>query len=99
SGTVKLANGQTIDFNQAGRITIPIRDNFGQDIQVTISNSTKVDVVYASVAWNGVPLKDGSKAFENNLSLKVNWYNEDGNTLNPQSLKQGATFYGRFSVK
>ncbi|MDD2196327.1 MAG: MG2 domain-containing protein [Bacteroidales bacterium] len=99
SGTVKLANGQTIDFNQAGRITIPIRDNFGQDIQVTISNSTKVDVVYASVAWNGVPLKDESKAFENNLSLKVNWYDEDGNTLNPQSLKQGATFYGRFSVK
>jgi len=99
SGTVKLANGETINFNQSGRINLPIKGNFNQDIQVTISNSTKVDVVYASLSWNGVPLKDESKAFENNLSLKVGWFDENGDNLNPQSLKQGTTFYGKFSVK
>lgn len=98
SGTVKLANGQTINFNQDGRITLPIRNNFGQDIQVTISTSTKVDAVYTSLSWNGVPLKDESKAYEKNLSLKVSWFDENGNIINPQSLKQGTTLYGKFSV-
>ena len=99
SGSIKLANGQTINFNEEGRVTIPIKGNFNQDIQVSISSSTKADAVYASLSWNGVPHKDESKTFAKNLSLDVSWYDENGNTIKPQSLKQGTTFYGRFSVK
>ncbi|HPF93952.1 MAG TPA: hypothetical protein PLV65_08435, partial [Tenuifilaceae bacterium] len=99
SGSIKLANGQTINFNEEGRVTIPIKGNFNQDIQISISSSTKADAVYASLSWNGVPLKDDSKIFAKNLSLDVTWYDENGNTIKPQSLKQGTTFYGRFSVK
>lgn len=99
AGSVTLANGKTIEFNKKGRVTISIKENFNQDIQITISSATNVDQVYASLSWNGVPLKDATKAMQKNLSLQVSWHDENGNTINPQSLKQGATFYGKFTVK
>lgn len=99
TGSVKFANGKSVDFNQESRVTIPIKENFNQDIQISTSSASNVDQVYASLSWNGVPLKDATKAMQKNLSLQVSWHDENGNTINPQSLKQGATFYGKFTVK
>jgi len=98
SGAVTLGNGKKIDFNKNGRVTLPIKDSFNKEITVEISNNTMIETVYASLSWNGVPLKDESKASQKNLNLQVSWYDESGNIINPQSLKQGATFYGRFTV-
>jgi uncharacterized protein YfaS (alpha-2-macroglobulin family) len=99
NGTVTLANGNKIEFNQNGRVTIPIKDNFNSNIQISLSSNSNVDQVYATLSWNGVPLKDQSVALQKNLSLKVSWLDESGNSINPQNLKQGATFFGKFSVK
>ena len=99
SGTVTLANGTKIEFNEEGRVKIPIKENFGKNIEVTLSNSSKVEQVFATLSYNGVPLKDESKAFEKNLNLTVSWFDVNGNTINPQSLKQGTTIYGKFSAK
>jgi hypothetical protein len=99
TGSVTLANGSKIDFNRESRVTIPIKDNFNQDIKISISTASNVDQVYASLSWNGVPLKDESKAMQKNLNLQVTWHDESGKAINPQSLKQGATFYGKFTVK
>jgi len=99
AGAVTLGNGKKIDFNEDGRIKIPIRDNFNQEIQISISNETTVDNIFASLSWNGVPLKDEAKPSQKNLNLQVTWFDEDGKVINPQSLKQGTTFYGKFSVK
>ncbi|MCG8578533.1 MAG: hypothetical protein MI866_01360, partial [Bacteroidales bacterium] len=46
----------------------------------------------------GVPFEDKTPAMAKNLKLDVKWYNENGKLINPQTLKQGSTFYGRFSV-
>jgi alpha-2-macroglobulin len=99
SGTVTLANGKEIDFNKSGRVTMPVKDNFNQDVKITLSNASNTDRVFVSLSWNGVPLKDESRDFQKNLDLQVKWYGENGNTINPASLKQGTTFYARFSVK
>ena len=99
SGTVTLADGSKIDFNKAGRITMPIRNNFNQNIQISLAGTSDVEQVYASLSYNGVPLKDESKSFAKNLYLKVEWLSKDGSSINPQSLKQGDVIFAKFSVK
>lgn len=99
TGTVTFADGRKIDFRNKGRVMIPVRDNFDQDIEVRLAGDADVNHAYASLSWNGVPLKDESEPVARNLGLEVTWYDENGQRLNPASLKQGDTFYGRFSVK
>ncbi|WP_132433416.1 alpha-2-macroglobulin family protein [Natronoflexus pectinivorans] len=98
TGHVLLADGRKIEFNKKGRTVIPIRDNFNRDIEIHLAGSSDVDQVFAGLSWNGVPLKDESEPVANNLKLEVNWYDENGRLINPGSLKQGDTFYGRFTV-
>jgi alpha-2-macroglobulin len=99
SGTVVFSDGRKIDFNNNGRVALPVRGNFNQDITISLSEASNVDKVFASLSWNGVPIKDESMASEKNLGLEVRWYDENGNTIDPGKLKQGKTFYGRFSIK
>lgn len=99
SGTVKMGDGQVVSFDSDGRVTIPVTNSLNKRIEVTLSANAKVDEIYAVLSWNGVPAKDEDKDFEKNLNLKVSWYDEDGRIISPNSLKQGATFYGRFSAK
>jgi len=99
SGSVTLANGEKVEFNEKGKVTLPIRGNFNQPIQVTLSNTSAVEEVYASLSWSGVPLKDVRPAMQQNLSLEVSWHDESGKSINPGSLKQGTTFYGKFRAR
>jgi alpha-2-macroglobulin len=76
-----------------------VKESINQTIQISLSNSSNVDQVYSTLSWNGVPIRDESRPMQKNLGLQVNWYDENGNTTNPQAQKQGATIFGRFSVK
>ncbi|TVL95570.1 MAG: hypothetical protein CV087_24245, partial [Candidatus Brocadia sp. WS118] len=53
---------------------------------------------FSTLSWNGIPLKSDVADMENNLSLKVEWLNEDGMAIDPADLAQGKTFWGHFSV-
>jgi len=99
SGSLTLADGKKVDFNEKGKITLPIRDNFNQSIQISLSNSSSVEEVFASLSWSGVPLKDVRPATQQNLNLEVTWLDESGKSINPASLKQGTTFYGKFRAR
>ncbi len=99
SGKIRLANGETIDFNEKGRFTMALKDNFNKNISIELTDASNVDQIYATVSYNGVPLKDRSTNINKNLDLEVKWYDSEGGVINPQTLKQGDTFYGRFSVK
>jgi uncharacterized protein YfaS (alpha-2-macroglobulin family) len=99
SGTITLANGKTIDFNQEGRYSVKIKDNFDQNIQCALSDASNADKVFVTLSWNGVPLKDEAQASQKNLALEVSWYDENGNEINPQNCKQGTTIFGKYSVK
>jgi len=63
-----------------------------------LDESCDLEQVYATLSWNGVPFEDKTPAVEKNMNLEVRWYDENGNAINPQNLKQGTTFYGRFTV-
>ncbi len=99
NGQITLANGEVIEFNKASSYSLRIKDNFDQSIKIELSDVSDVDQVYASLSYNGVPFEDKTPATAKNLQLDVKWYNEQGSEINPQNLKQGTTFYGRFSVK
>ena len=99
NGNIILANGDKIAFNKAGNYSMKIIDNFNKPVKVALSDASDLEQAYVTLSWNGVPFEDNTPAVEKNLKLEVNWYNEKGMQINPQSLKQGTTFYGRFSVK
>jgi len=99
NGTITLANGKKISFNKATSYSLKIPDNFGQPISVELSEASDLDQAYVTLSWNGVPFEDKTPAIEKNLKLDVRWYNEKGSEINPQNLKQGTSFYGRFSVQ
>ncbi|MBK3518606.1 alpha-2-macroglobulin family protein [Carboxylicivirga marina] len=99
TGNIILANGDKIAFNKAGNYSVKIPDNFGQTLKVELSEASDLEQVYATLSWNGVPFEDNTPAVEKNLNLDVEWYDENGKHINPQNLKQGTTFYGRFSVQ
>jgi alpha-2-macroglobulin len=99
AGTLTLANGQKVEFNEKGRFSMPVRNNFNKDIQVSLASFSNVDQVYVSLSWKGVPLKDEMKGVQQNLSLEVTWYDEAGSPVNPERLRQGSTVYGRYSVR
>jgi uncharacterized protein YfaS (alpha-2-macroglobulin family) len=99
AGIIQLADGSKIEFNRDGRYSTKVKDNFNKSIQFSLSESSNIDQAFVTLSWNGVPLKDESKAFQKNLKMDVTWYDESGNEINPQNLKQGATIYGKYSVK
>jgi len=98
TGSIILANGKQVDFNHKGRFTLTLTD-FGQTIQVRLKEGSQVDKAYVTLSWNGVPLKDERGAYQKKLQLTVNWYDEHGKTIDPQTTRQGSTLFGRFSVK
>ncbi|MCG8581528.1 MAG: hypothetical protein MI866_16505, partial [Bacteroidales bacterium] len=98
TGNITLANGKKMAFNKAGSYSVNIPDNFDQTIKVEMSDDSEFEQVYATLSWNGVPFEDETPAMAKNLKLDVKWYDENGKLINPQTLKQGSTFYGRFSV-
>jgi hypothetical protein len=99
NGEIQLADGRKVEFNENGRFRMPVKNNFNQNISIKLNDDSNVEKVYATLSWNGVPLKDESPAVEKNLALEVEYYDDNGRIINPQSTKQGQTFYARFSVK
>ncbi|HET8861059.1 alpha-2-macroglobulin family protein [Marivirga sp.] len=99
NGEIQFADGSKVEFSENGRFTIPIKNNFNQNIGIKLKDDSNMDKVYATLSWNGVPLKDESPAEEKNLALEVSYFDDNGRTINPQTTKQGQTFYARFSVK
>jgi len=99
AGTISLANGKKIEFNQNGRYTLRVSDQIGKNIQFKLLEASNVQKAYVTLSWNGIPMKDELEAYQKNLKLDVGWYDENGNTIDPQSLQQGTTVFGKFSVK
>ncbi|MFP4016125.1 MAG: alpha-2-macroglobulin family protein, partial [Halanaerobiales bacterium] len=94
-GYILLPDNEQIDFKLEENIqTIPL-NCYGDDIKVV--NTSELPV-FASLEWEGIPLHDTVETEDNNLFLTVNWYDEDGNKIDPSTLPQGTTFWGRFTI-
>ena len=58
-----------------------------------------MDFAYASLSWNGVPLVDNRPASAERINLEVEWLDENGSKINPETTAQATTLYGHFKVK
>lgn len=98
-GTVVLANGNKIPFDTNKSFNLKINDDFGKPIQVILDSESSVKKAYTTLSWNGVPLQSNLESKSENLSVKVNWYNDNGDPIDIAELKQGTTFWGHFKVR
>ena len=99
TGLVTLPGGEIVPFDSGSRFyNVDIESGFGQSVRVQLNAESTVTRAFATLEWSGVPLMADAVAESRNLQLEVHWRNDDGFSVYPDTLKQGATFWGHFSV-
>lgn len=98
-GTVVLPNGQQVAFDSDKSFNLEINKDFGKSLKVILNEESSVQKAFTTISWNGVPLQNTLEANSENLSVQVNWYDDQGNNINISELKQGTTFWGHFKVR
>ncbi|WP_143519884.1 alpha-2-macroglobulin [Reichenbachiella sp. 5M10] len=97
-GSVLLPNGTRQELTGVDQFNLYINEGYGEELKLTLGSEMEVSQMYASLSANGVPLTDQSTEENKNLSLKVDWYDEDGYEIDVAKVKQGETFYARYRV-
>ena len=98
TGALTLPYGQIVDFEEHDKFSFYINEGYGESLQLSISSEQDIPVLYATLTANGVPLFDESEEKNNNLSLSIDWYDEDGENVDITTVEQGDTFYGVYQV-
>ena len=98
-GSLVMPDGSSVAFDQKKSFTYDIKSGFGKNIKLVTDATSNATKIYTNLSWNGVPLTDNTLTESKNLSLKVNWYDENGMSIDPTTLKQGTSFYGHFHVE
>ena len=100
AGSVTLPGGEVVPFDSGSRFyNVDIESGFGQSVRVQLNPESTVTRAFATLEWSGVPLVADAVAESRSLQLDVRWRDDDGFPVYPDTLKQGATFWGHFSVK
>jgi uncharacterized protein YfaS (alpha-2-macroglobulin family) len=76
--------------------TIDLNDAFGREITVTTGNK---DPMFISLVREGIPLEDRIKTERKNMELARNFYDDDGNPITLDDIKQGEPFWVRYHVQ
>lgn len=97
SGSIIFDDNSKINYKIDDEIVdiIPLASNYGQ--QLKIINDSEIPL-YATLEWEGIPLRDHIKEEEKNMSLKVEWLDQEGKEVDPAELEQGTTIYGVYTV-
>jgi uncharacterized protein YfaS (alpha-2-macroglobulin family) len=98
-GWIQLPNGKKVRFDsQDLMVRQKIDQGFGQEAKVYLSPDTSLGMAYVNLDWSGVPLASTLPAEEKNLGLKVEWCDDEGNEVDPASVRQGKNFWGKITV-
>lgn len=99
NGTITLPGGEKVPYDTEDiSFDLELSEGFGREITVELDKSYSAKRAFSTLSWNGIPLKSDVTDMEKNLTLKVEWLNEDGMAINPADLVQGKTFWGHFRV-
>lgn len=95
-GRIVLPDREEVEFGIDKTVTsIPLTGCFDKEIKI-INESDRP--IFASMEWEGIPLRDEIRDEEKNLLLTVQWRDEEGKEIDPGELKQGTSFWGIFQV-
>jgi uncharacterized protein YfaS (alpha-2-macroglobulin family) len=98
-GYIKLPGKKKIDFQtETLKYSLSVSDGYGKSAEIFIDKETNLKRVFVVLEWNGIPLKPDIDDIEKNLWLSVEWMNEDGQSIDPASIKQGTAFWAHFRV-
>ncbi|MBN1895003.1 alpha-2-macroglobulin family protein [bacterium] len=99
SGTVRLPSGKAIPFKTKDlSVGLPIEE-YGGTLEIELNKKAGIERAFAVLEWNGIPLIYQMDDVEKNISLSVEWLDEEGQALNPSSIRQGKAFWGHFQVQ
>ena len=97
-GTVTLSDGTKVVIKTVDDYSLYINSGYGKQITLKLNDDVAVKQLFATVTSNGVPIVDQTKEENKNISLDVDWYDEDGNTISIDNIGQAETFYGHYRV-
>lgn len=98
-GVVALPDGSKTPFDTDQiAFEVELLNGFGQQVTVELDKGYTGQRAFAALSWNGVPLLSDVRDESKNLTLKVEWLDDDGMAIDPAEIIQGKTFWGRFSV-
>ncbi len=64
---------------------------------IEVTNQSQSDL-YTTVVMTGQPLRDDSRESSSQLNMDVTYYNTDGETINPKTIKKGEDFKVSYTV-
>jgi uncharacterized protein YfaS (alpha-2-macroglobulin family) len=97
-GELLLPDGSKEAIKSVDKYAFYINEGYGQELKLKLNDDVSVNQLYATLSSNGVPLKDNTKEENKNISMEVEWYNEDGETIDVSAIKQGETVYGHYMI-
>lgn len=98
-GVITLPDGQKTPFDTAEiGFETELLNGFGREVAVELDKGYTGQRAFATLSWNGVPLLGDVQDESKNLTLKVEWLDDDGMIIDPAEITQGKTFWGRFTV-
>lgn len=97
-GLVQLPNGKKETIKSVDKYELYINEGYGDEITISLDKALAVPQLYATLSSNGVPMVDKTKDEDKNISMDINWYNEDGENIDVSTVQQGNTFYGHFEI-
>jgi uncharacterized protein YfaS (alpha-2-macroglobulin family) len=100
-GYLLLPDGKKVNFDTKQiKFSHDFKDSYtGKKLEIYIDKGTTVKNAFVNLEWNGIPLHPDERDLAKNLSVNVEWLNENGKTIDPSSIIQGTTFWGHFTVE
>ena len=76
-----------------------ITSGFGGNVEVRLDSANAVERAFVALDWEGIPLRGVEQDEEGRIRLEVEWLDEDGMRIVPDTLAQGTTFWGHIRVE
>jgi uncharacterized protein YfaS (alpha-2-macroglobulin family) len=77
-------------------VTIPLLSGFGETLKVNLNQKK---LTYIQVNWEGAASIKNITSLDEKIRVTRQWFNEDGERINIQTLKQGDKIWGLFRVE
>ncbi len=97
--TLKFSNGEKLEIDTKNIIyKVDLQKYLGQTVEVEINRKSSYKIITTTLYWEGIPLHGEVNPRNDKVYHNVKYYNNNGNQINPKSLKQGESFYIRITV-
>lgn len=101
SGYVTMPDGDKQNFKTSkAQISFNVPKDFeGRTVNIFLDGNTDVEKVYLGLESSYIAVKPVMENISKNLGLDVDYFNQDGKSIDITNIKQGTTFWAHYSVR